>query len=398
MNAVSDAGAPRRIKVLHIITGLGTGGAERMLVALLEATDRSRFQPEVVSLMGADALGATVRTLGVPLHTLGMRRGLPSPWALPRLRRLVRQCAPDLVHGWMYHGALAALLAARDRPVVVGIHHALHRLEDEKAGTRLVIGALRRVSAGAARLVYCSAVSRQQHERYGYRSANALVIPNGFDCARFRPDAEARARLRKALGFGPEHFLVGNVGRYHPLKDQANFLRAAALLRRTVPRARFVMAGAGIDWTNSALRTEAERLGLTSSLRLLGERQDVPQLLNALDVYVSSSRSEAFPLALGEAMACAVPCVATDVGDSADMVGDTGAVVPPSDAAALATAAARIAGLDEAERRRLGEAARRRVLSRYSLETVTAAYQALYRQLVEMRATERSVGTITGKG
>lgn len=97
-------------------------------------------------------------------------------------------------------------------------------------------------------------------------------------------------------------------------------------------------------------------------------------------------------------MACAVPCVATDVGDSADMVGDTGAVVPPSDAAALATAAARIAGLDEAERRRLGEAARRRVLSRYSLETVTAAYQALYRQLVEMRATERSVGTITGKG
>lgn len=398
MNAVSDAGAPRRIKVLHIITGLGTGGAERMLVALLEATDRSRFQPEVVSLMGADALGATVRTLGVPLHTLGMRRGLPSPWALPRLRRLVRQCAPDLVHGWMYHGALAALLAARDRPVVVGIHHALHRLEDEKAGTRLVIGALRRVSAGgrAAGLLLGgeSAAARALRLPLGQRAGDSERFRLRALSSRCRSPCAvaqgARVRAGALPGWqrrplspaeGPGEFPAG--------RGVAAADRAASALRHGRRRDR-------LDQFGAADRSGAAGPDLVAAFagRAPG-RAAIAERAGCVRVVVPQ---RGLPSGAGRGMACAVPCVATDVGDSADMVGDTGAVVPPSDAAALATAAARIAGLDEAERRRLGEAARRRVLSRYSLETVTAAYQALYRQLVEMRATERSVGTITGKG
>lgn len=375
------------VRVLHVITGLGTGGAERMLVRLLAATDRQRFQPIVISLIDEGTQGEHIRDMDVPLYTLGMQRGRPSLAALRSLNRLVRELRVDVVHGWMYHAALAVTLVSRLRPAVIGIHHSLHEFSREKSGTRLVVRALRWSSLRADKIVYCSTASWKQHVDFGYPGVKSTVIPNGFDCDAFYPRAEEREGVRKSLGLKQDDFIVFNLGRYHPVKDHKNFLMAASLLIRSYQNARFVLAGPGIDAGNTELVSAIAELGLEPYFRLLGERQDICELMNGADVFSSSSWGEAFPMTLGEAMACGVPCVATNAGDSAAIIGDTGYVVPVRDPEALAQAWGEMLKLGAAGRAKLGQAARQRVLTHFSLQSVAEAYQGLYEQLIGSRTS-----------
>ena len=172
----------------------------------------------------------------------------------------------------------------------------------------------------------------------GFDAAKLTVIPNGFDSSRFRPDPAARDEVRREIGVAPDAPLIGLVARYDPFKDHATFLRAAAALVRTRPDARFLLCGNRVDAGNAELVEQIASLGLAEHVRLLGPRRDVQRIYAALDVLAQSSISEAFPLVLGEAMASGVPCAATDVGDSALIVGDTGRIVPPRNPEALAGA------------------------------------------------------------
>jgi glycosyltransferase involved in cell wall biosynthesis len=366
------------MKILHLITGLSRGGAEHMLYKLLSSMDRKRFDPVVVSLISGGVYTDKITALGIPVHTLGMRAGISSLWALLRLRRLVKQIDPDVVHAWMYHAGLIALLVTGGRPVIVGIRSALSDIGREKFLTRQVITGLRRMSRRAARICYNSRVSRQQHEAAGYDSGHGLVIPNGFDCVLYRSATDVRVALRATLGLAPDAFVIGHLGRYHPVKDHQTLLAAFALLSRDHPKVHLVMAGAGVDPANAALSNEITALGLEGRVHLLGERDDVPELINIFDVLANSSRSEAFPNVLGEAMACAVPCVATDAGDSAFIIGDTGVVAPPNDPKTLAGALARMADMDLADRIVMGAWARTRVIKHFSLSKIARDYEEIY--------------------
>jgi glycosyltransferase involved in cell wall biosynthesis len=207
------------------------------------------------------------------------------------------------------------------------------------------------------------------------------VIGNGFDLLQFAPNDVARHRVRAELGVAPETPLVGIVGRDHPVKDHAGFLRAAAVVLRSIPEATFVLAGRDVDGRNARLVSLVADLGIGDRVRLLGERRDVPALMTALDVVVSSSWTEAFPNVVGEAMACGVSCVVTDVGDSAWIVGETGRVVRPRDPGALAAAVQGVLTLEPSARRMLGLAARRRVEREFSLGAVADRYEDLYRSV-----------------
>lgn len=373
------------MKILHLITGLSRGGAEHMLYKLLSGTDHNRFEPVVVSLVAGGAYAEKITALGVPVHSLGMRSGIPSPGALLRLRRLVRQLDPDVVHAWMYHAALIALLAAQDRPVVLGIRNALSDMGREKFLTRQVIAGLGHVSRRAARICYNSELSRQQHEAKGYDRARGLVILNGFDCSLLQPDLGARAAMRASLGLAPDAFVIGHLGRYHPVKDHHNLLAAFALLSGDHPKAHLVMAGSGVDPANAALVGKVTALGLDGRVHLLGERDDVPDLINVFDVLANASRSEAFPNVLGEAMACAVPCVATDVGDSTFIVGDTGIIVPPDNSEALGVALLQMADMGSVARGAMGLRARKRVIEDFSLDKIAKDYASLYEAVLTDR-------------
>ncbi len=359
------------IRILHIITGLSTGGAERMLVRLLAQGSAGHV---VVSLRGDGPQGVALRALGVPVYLLGLR-----PW---RWWRLLRELRPQRVVGWMYHGNLVATLVGWlcRVPVVWNVRHSVADLRRERPALRWVIRAGAWLSASPRVIVYNSAVAAGQHEELGYDARRTLVLPNGVDTVVFAPSASARVALCDELGLPAQAFIVGHLARFHPMKDHVGFLQAAALLRASVPEAHFVMAGRGVDQESAALVAEIERLGLAGHVHLLGERGNVSALLAGLDLFVlSSAWGEGFPNVVVEAMACGVPVVTTDVGDAAAVVGETGRVVAPGEPQALAEAMVSLYELGEAERRALGEVARRRVVESFAIAAVAQRYQATWR-------------------
>jgi len=215
-------------------------------------------------------------------------------------------------------------------------------------------------------------------DQLGFRKARWEIIPNGFDTNRFRPHLADRDRIRKELDIPSLAPVVGLIGRYSPLKDHRNFLAAVSLLQQNASPAHYVLAGRDVHSRNRELMELCRSFGLDDRVHLLGERQDVPQLLSAIDVLTLSSFSECFPMVIGEAMACGVPCVSTSVGDVAAMIGDTGRIVPPRDPGALSAALYEMLRMPASERTQLGERARARIVQRYSMESVTRRFEELY--------------------
>ena len=376
--------------MLHVINDLSVGGAEMMLYKLLSGSDSHHFEPAVISLGKRSVLDERIEALGVPVHNIGMRPGaLPTPREVLRLLSTARRLRPDLIQGWMYHGCLAAQLchaAARRAPVVWSIHCCNYDLGLEKRMTAAIIRLCGRLSPLAARIIYVSEASRLQHEAMGYRAERSRLIPNGFDMTRFAPSSEARQAVRAELGVREDHLLIGLIGRFHPMKDHINFLRAAARLSEEYHAVHFLLAGRGVDAGNQTLRRLISRWGLEGRTHLLGERRDIPRLIAASDICsLSSAYGESFPLVVGEAMACGVPCVVTDVGDAAEMVGATGLVVPPRNSEALADGWREMIRLGSAGRALLGEAARERIRENFLLASVIAQYEALFGDVLQGR-------------
>jgi glycosyltransferase involved in cell wall biosynthesis len=370
-------------RILHVISGLGVGGAETALLRLLERLDRSRFRCTVVSMTSVGVIGEQIGRLGLPVHALGMRRGSPDPRYLAPLVRLVRRERPQIVHTWMYHADLLGGLAARlggCRRVVWGIRHTNLRFGSDRPTTILVARLNALLSRSVPAKIVCnSEASRRVHTRMGYAASKLMVIPNGFDLEAFRPDPVAREQVRQELGIPPEAPLAGSIARFHPQKDHRTLVKALARINSAMPEVRALLAGEGVTLENAQLAGWIRSAGLEGSVYLLGRRSDTPRLLAALDVFcLSSSHGESFPQVVGEAMACGVPCVVTDVGDAAEIVGEAGLVVAPGRPEALEHGVEVILRLRPEERRRMAERARKRVGERYGIASVVTRYQDLY--------------------
>jgi glycosyltransferase involved in cell wall biosynthesis len=369
----------RPTRVLHVISGLETGGAERVMARVVYGLGSLGVLSSVVSVRGGGAIADELRGRRVAVTELGIRGPLNAASGIRRLRAAVGDFQPDIIQGWMYHGNLFAWLAARGRiPFVFGIRHSLPRLSDEKWMTQCVIRLGARLSRKAAAVVYNAKCSQQHHEAIGYGRDRGVWIPNGFDTTVYRPLVERRDSLRQAVGLTSKDFAFGLVARYHPVKGHRLFLQAARIVARALPDARFVLAGRGVGDVGSGLLAEAERLGISARVIFLEERKDVVALMNALDVACLASRGEGFPNVVGEAMACGIPVVATDVGDVVALVGDAGKVVPPEDAQALAAAMLALAALPDSQRRALAVAGRRRIETVFSEDRMIASFADLY--------------------
>lgn len=375
------------MRVIQIITGLSTGGAETMLHKLLQNIDRSRFEPVVISLISKGEIGPRIEALGIPVYAMGMNPRLPNPLVLWRLARLLRQLRPDVVHTWMYHadliGGLAARLAGCHR-VIWCIRHSNLSKTQNKRSTLAVVALCARLSRWLPALILsCSQRAKQVHAAVGYAAAKMQVIPNGFDLARFAPNAAARASVRAELGLPADALLVGVVARFDVQKNHLGFVQAAVQVLVQLPQVHFVLAGTGVDAANAGLSSAiAAHPGLAAHMHLLGRCDDVPRLMAAFDVLASPSHGEAFPNVLGEAMACGVPCVVTDAGDSADIVGNTGRVVAVGDMAGLARELVAVLQLPAHERAALGTQARARVEENYEIGHVTRLYENFYTRVL----------------
>jgi glycosyltransferase involved in cell wall biosynthesis len=347
--------------------------------------DSARFENEVISLTDLGSLAEKIRATGIRVRALGMQRSVPNPFPLIRLCRWIRESKAHVVHAWMYHANLVGGLAARlagDIPLVWGIHQADLDPEWNKPLTLWTARACAWLSPRLPRsIVFVSQAALQLHATFGYRASGMEVIPNGFDLQAFRPDPSARLSLRRELAIAEDTPVIGMASRFHPQKDHHNFIQAAARLHTRAPEVHFVLCGRGVTGENAQLTEWIAEAGTQVQCHLLGERSDTPRLFAAMDIATSSSVSEAFPLAVGEAMACGTPCAVTNVGDSAFIVGDTGKVVAPRDPAALAGAWRELIEAGPEVRRSLGMAARHRIEQHFDLAAIVDRYQAIYARL-----------------
>ena len=376
------------IKILFISTGLAVGGAEVMLFNLLQNIDRSRFQPVVVSLIDRGYYCDLIEELGIPVYILGMNPGKPSLAKFGKLISILRHEEPDILQGWMYHGNFCAQLlgwlSGRQTSVIWNIRHSIRKISEEKPLTQLLIRLGAMTSNKVTKVLFVSQRSQAQHIKLGYDSDNALFLPNGFNIDDFQPDSSAKAKLCRELGIASDSLLIGSFARFHTMKDQPNFLRAASILLKKCPDIHFVMAGANVDDNNHELTKLIAELGIGDNMHLLGRRSDIPQIAPALDIFTTSSAfGEAFPRVVGEAMSCGVPCVVTDVGDSSAIVGDLGKAVPPRDSQAIADAWQELIDLGEVARKELGIKARQKIVELYALDSVVARYETLYQEIAK---------------
>jgi glycosyltransferase involved in cell wall biosynthesis len=371
------------MKVLHLITGMNVGGAETMLARLMEIERASqRVRPQIISLMAPGPVGERVARTGTPVHSLGMRGGVPSLLAAIRLIKLTRGIAPDLIVGWMHHGQMAATLAAAasagKTPVIWNVRHSLGGFDQEKPLTRFILrlGAL--FSSQPAAIVYNSRTASRQYAALGYRPREAIVIPNGFDTSACGNREQARRTLRSRFSIRDDRVLIGAIARNHPMKDIPNLITAFGQVLKVRADAHLLLVGDGMNRQSSAVAQLLSALPV-HSWTVAGHRTDVAMWLAGLDVLaLPSAWGEGFPNILGEAMACGVPCVATDVGDSAWVIGSAGFVVRPRDVDGLTAAILELTEMGSEARQSLGRKARCRIEQRFALDAISREYLALY--------------------
>jgi len=382
----------QRPTVLHFTYSIGGGGAESMLMNLVEALDPAEFRSVVVAVNARPwpHHARRLREAGAVLHDLEGTAFLHCG-TLVKLRAILHAERPDIVQTWLHHADLVGGWLARlagVRKFVWSIHcREIHRNPGEGAGKTALFRRALGLSAKfiPTRVLSCSAAAIEDHAALGYPRAKMQWIPNGIDAERFVPDMDAALDTRAELGLPPAAPVVGYVGRFHEMKDLPTFLRAAALLQARMPTAHFVFCGGVEVEFNAAERESFAQLPQRDQVRFVPFRADPWRLYPALNVFSLSSRTEACPMTVMEAMSCGVPCVTTDVGDCARLLEGIGSVVPPHNPLALANAWEQTLGLSAPARTEIARQSRHRVQDRFTIAQAAQQYADAYAQLLEVR-------------
>lgn len=370
-----------KVKVMFLITGLAYGGAETQLVNLATKLKCRGWDVRVVSMLPPQAFVEELKNAHIPLATLNMRRGVADPRAVFRLLKILREWEPDILHSHMVHANLLARVVRIfcKIPVLISTAHSI----DEGGSWREVAYRLTDPLADLTTNVSRTAVER--YIRVGAAPKNKIIfMPNGIDTAKFKPNKAAGQRLRNELGVD-NYFVWLAVGRFEEAKDYPNMLRAFKMIVSKKSDVVLLLVGQGS--LLEEVKKLAGALGMKDNVRFLGVRQDVPDLMNAADAFVLSSRWEGFGLVLVEAMSCQLPVVATDSGGPREILngGKLGHLVPPGDSEALAAAMMKMMSLPEAERQAMGRAGRAYIEANYSLEHVVDQWEVLYKELLTKR-------------
>lgn len=371
-------------KILHIITGLGNGGAEGVLSRLCLFDDSSKHI--VISLMGDGKYGPILRGGGVEVICLGLGQSRFGLRAFLNLIKIIKKKQPDVVQTWMYHadfiGGIAARLAGI-KNIFWGIRHS--KLEVEKTkNTTIIIAKLCALLSRflPKKIICCAEVALQEHIKNGYYEKKMVVVNNGYDLSAFYCFPQKPQLLKREYGLSDGSLLIGMVGRFTPEKDHRNLFEAFKRINSEGRPIYLILAGTGMNLENSALVSLVNQYGIKDKVILLGPVLDVPNLMNQLDLHILSSCSEGFPNVIAEAMACGVPCVTTDVGDAAFIVGETGWVVPIKNPSRLSTSLEQaidemvekpICWLDRAVR------ARKRIECNFKLDSMVKKYNEVWR-------------------
>lgn len=371
---------PKPLHVVHVITGLGLGGAERALSRMAGGLRELGFRQSVISLTDRGPLADEIESVGVPVHALNLKRQFRFLKGRTLLRSELEKLNPDVVQSWMYHADWLTSAANPSCPIVWGIRNSTLTRDASKLSTRWVRGRCAKLSySSPSQIISCSRRAASIHTDLGYDGGKMEVIPNGIRLDRFRFSDEQRGLLRSDWKIDDSQLVFAHAARLHPQKGHTDFLTAAIHVARLNPNARFVLVGEGVD---SGLIQEVPH-DLHHAFRFLGPMHDMAGFLSASDFFVMSSvAGEAFPNVVAEAMACGRPCVVTDVGDAADIVGATGVVVLPGEPKSLALAMLEVLAWSAENYHSASTACVLRIQESYELSRVAEQFAQVYYKVV----------------
>lgn len=370
------------MKIIHVISGLGVGGAEMALYKLLRSMNDSHVKSYVICLAAEDHVGKLIEGLGVAVDYLDLKR---KPWNILTAFSRVISFAPDVIQTWMYHADLLGSLLAffcRVKALVWNIRRT--DVEEKiKPRTKIIARICSLLSKKTpSKIICCAQSAKDSHIRFGYNEEKIVVITNGFDGDKFRFSSQIRQEWRDSLSIDSQDIVIGSLGRWVPEKNYYNQLAAFSGIQKKYPHVVFLMGGRGVNEKNIQLTTECKRLGLSSSIRFLGEVSNPQEFYSSIDVLVLPSLTEGFPNVVGEAMCCEVPCVVTPAGDAPEIVGETGVVLDSYDAEEIQIGIEKMLNLNNIDRRRLGNLARQRVVEKYSVQAMAEKYESLYHEVI----------------
>ena len=292
----------------------------------------------------------------------------------------------------MYHGNLAALYASKftntDTTVIWNIRHSLHNIKNEKMTTALTIRLNKFLSKKPSAILYNSQISREQHNDFGFNNPESLIHANGFDTELFNFNEEYKNSSRYAYNIGSDKIVIGNVARFHPMKNHAGLIRAAVKICTERDDVMFILAGKDVNYKNTKLSSLIPKANHDRIL-LIDEISTMSSLMNAFDIYVQSSQwGEAFPNALAEAMASKLFCIATDIGDSSMIIADTGMMFTDTSDESIYQGILNAINIAPDKRLKKGCAARNRIKNHFSIEASIDMYANTYENLVEKKLNQ----------
>lgn len=379
------------LSVLHVLPGLGFGGTEFVVLRLAQAERDRGVQSELLSLKGGGPLIREVESSRIPYRCLTLSGGLGAlhRWKFP-VRKNNRPF--DVVHGWLYSGNLVAGVFSRGWPgsgLIWNLMQANVTPAVNGFKTRLLMQGGGRMSQKWPDRIVCNSLAAQEaHQGLGFAISKMQIIPNGIDTGMYRPFPEARAIFCKKQGVSPTGLMLGHLARWDPHKDHRTLVRSVGMLLKKGIDAHLFLGGPGVDKKNSTLMNWIGETGFSDRFHPIGVLETPHLFLSSLDIFCLSSVGESSSYALAEAMACGVPAVVTDVGDSRQVLGVSGIVVPPSDPEAFCQGLYRLATLDSPERTQLGLLGRDRIMNHYSFKKMVDAYQALYQDVLSHRGSQ----------
>lgn len=370
------------MKIVHIIIGLNIGGAELMLKRLvLEGSSDSTVNHIVISLGELGPIGSALREEGLTVYALEMSAVSHIPYTILKLRNLLKKIQPDVVQTWMYHADFIGGLVAKS----LGINRIIWgiRTTDVTQGNSQLTIKLSKICSKLSyyvpdKIICAATTSKNHHISIGYDENKMLVIPNGYNINDLIATDKDGLELRKQLNLNSEDIVIGSVGRYNPVKNQKLFVEVASILTKQLSNLKFMMVGRGNTIENKELFELINRYGLIDNFRLLGERNDVPICLKAMDIFCLHSKTEGFPNVLVEALANNVVCVSTDVGDARQILKQYGTLASEYSSQSLATAIQ--ANIDQIDNSNLqSNQALRYIRDTYSIEKVYAKFSEAWK-------------------
>lgn len=367
--------------IVHIITGLNNGGAEGVLYRLCK--NDKYYKHTVISLMDMGKYGPFLIKEGMDVYCLNMKQGKLSFHGLIQLYQILRRIKPDVVQTWMYHadliGGLIAKLAGVKK-IYWNIRHSVLEKGKSKRSTMLIAQLCAQISSFIPyKIICCAKKALDIHVEKGYQANKMVVIGNGYELEKFLPSNLLRSKIKEELKIQSTENIIGMVGRFDPLKDHFNLLAALAIVKNKFGF-KCLLVGKELNQSNYELCAAIDKFGLQNDVLLLDQRSDIPSIMNALDIHVLSSSSEAFPNVLAEAMACGTPCVTTDVGDAALIVGNAGWIVPSCNSEKLAEGIIQALeckqNLEQWQKKKIE--ARNLMVEKFSIENMIGSYHDLW--------------------